>query len=922
MNNVTVVNAGCTGLQANAGTKIILRNGLIMGNGYFASGCYGLQAYGGEIDYDYSLITGNGLLPSSNIKSTSGTLTDGGHNKVEYLPHITSWQKGNVGKFNLHLSIDDGNTTDAIGTAEYLAANLALEPVMTMDTVVYPVLTKVADLVELQDDHGWEIASHTWSHFYLNNTYPFTVTSTTNTDNPLFIVDTTGKTVSLTHTAGTNNCSQPYTNTNGYNDTGTINDFITACTGKGWTISMGTFNYATATISKQMKLKALAATAGTAVPTSGTTCQALVDSTALIAAEITDSKAWFADQVVNGLDAPIYFQYPNGSQNDTIRTAVKDAGYIGAMSNATGGASFNLSSFDAYRHQYFDGPTAKGGGTDAEIDAWAIHDYVRTMSVGGVHSMSYHGTAQISNAQLARYIGKMQELGVTFETSGAIITAIRASHSTADGGITWTKTYPDLSNYHLLYNSPAIDSGVDISLTSDTEGNKIYGIPDIGSYEYQPPHTMGTDKIDIGAGARIYGDGKFRDLETTNLNTADLKITPNGGTFSETTSPIPAFLDVSINTWDNTGSHHKNWTESNAEALLNNTEHTIGDLEANKYYNLTVDSGINNLSGCSTVGSNYVCQANAQGKIAFTYIGGYSTHTFDVLEGANTDTNITSFDFASPSTTGTVNNTNHTVALTVPYGTTVTSLTPTIVLATGATISPNTGVAQDFTTPQTYTVTAQDGTTTQNYTVTVTIADNTSDPSDDTDDPTSATTTLERVKIKFNKTINKFKDTLRITEKKFKLKSQDDALSNGQVKVYKGSKLWKTISVDANGAWSKTLKLANDTSKKVKVLFYDSIGNLLGKQTAKIKVDTEKPKFTKFITPFYSIKKGDTLYWEAEDNQEIKKYKITFNGKTKNVKKARFTVPVATPNGTYSITVKAYDKAGNTASKKGWVRVR
>jgi len=82
---------------------------------------------------------------------------------------------------------------------------------------------------------------------------------------------------------------------------------------------------------------------------------------------------------------------------------------------------------------------------------------------------------------------------------------------------------------------------------------------------------------------------------------------------------------------------------------------------------------------------------------------------------------ITSFNFASPSVTGTINNTPspHTVALTVPYGTDVTNLTPTIAVSNGATVSPTSGTAENFSSPQTYTVTAQDGVTTQQYTVTV-----------------------------------------------------------------------------------------------------------------------------------------------------------------------------------------------------------
>jgi len=61
------------------------------------------------------------------------------------------------------------------------------------------------------------------------------------------------------------------------------------------------------------------------------------------------------------------------------------------------------------------------------------------------------------------------------------------------------------------------------------------------------------------------------------------------------------------------------------------------------------------------------------------------------------------------------------IALTVPYGTSVTALAPTYTVSTFATGSPVSGTSRNFATPQTYTVTAED-TTIQAYTVTVTIA--------------------------------------------------------------------------------------------------------------------------------------------------------------------------------------------------------
>lgn len=80
--------------------------------------------------------------------------------------------------------------------------------------------------------------------------------------------------------------------------------------------------------------------------------------------------------------------------------------------------------------------------------------------------------------------------------------------------------------------------------------------------------------------------------------------------------------------------------------------------------------------------------------------------------------------FTMPQQTGpaTINSSNATVHIEVSIGTALTSLTPTITVSPGATINPASGVARNFTTPQTYTVTAGNGTT-KVWTVTVTVED-------------------------------------------------------------------------------------------------------------------------------------------------------------------------------------------------------
>ena len=110
------------------------------------------------------------------------------------------------------------------------------------------------------------------------------------------------------------------------------------------------------------------------------------------------------------------------------------------------------------------------------------------------------------------------------------------------------------------------------------------------------------------------------------------------------------------------------------------------------------------------------------------YVFNAEQANFNVIAAAaSSDKAITVFDFngLTPAVVGTVDEPAKTIALTVPFGTVVTALVPTIT-HDGASVAPLSGAAQDFTAPATYTVTASD-TSTQNYIVTVTVAAASSD---------------------------------------------------------------------------------------------------------------------------------------------------------------------------------------------------
>ncbi|NMM47127.1 DUF5018 domain-containing protein [Marinigracilibium pacificum] len=105
--------------------------------------------------------------------------------------------------------------------------------------------------------------------------------------------------------------------------------------------------------------------------------------------------------------------------------------------------------------------------------------------------------------------------------------------------------------------------------------------------------------------------------------------------------------------------------------------------------------------------------------LAFALIAGFLTlQSCDDDETQSSAKDITSFVFAglNPQVDGQISGTSITAS--VFPGTDVTALVPTIAVSSGASVDPASGVAQDFTSPVTYTVKAEDGST-KSYTVTV-----------------------------------------------------------------------------------------------------------------------------------------------------------------------------------------------------------
>ncbi len=134
------------------------------------------------------------------------------------------------------------------------------------------------------------------------------------------------------------------------------------------------------------------------------------------------------------------------------------------------------------------------------------------------------------------------------------------------------------------------------------------------------------------------------------------------------------------------------------------TPQTVNDGDSGTEVSAVADPGFHFLNWDDASTDNPRTDLNVQGDIS-------ATASFEA--NLASDKNI--IDFSFPQGSGVISGTD--IAVTVPFGTNVTALVPTIVLS-GGTVSPLSGVAQDFTGPVTYTVTATDETF-QVYMVTV-----------------------------------------------------------------------------------------------------------------------------------------------------------------------------------------------------------
>lgn len=496
------------------------------------------------------------------------------------------------------------------------------------------------------------------------------------------------------------------------------------------------------------------------------------------------------------------------------------------------------------------------------------------------------------------------------------------------------------SDFHLQNISLAINAGTNVGLIADFEGNPKSGPSfDIGAYEFQDS-TAPTTSNNITAGT-------YNSVQSITLTCNDgvgvgcdkTYYTLDGSDPTIATLPI---YSGAISTPDNATTVFKWFSRDrneNSETIKSRT-YTIDTTAPNTTINSNPNSIINTNSATFTFSASetatFQCKLDSGAYATCTSPKNYTSltegsHTFYVKAidtATNEDATPASYTFSVDTEIPTIsnllpNNTTLPVTATSTNLTLTTSETATCKYsaASGTDYASMTAFNSTNSTTHSTNISSLNSGTTYNYYIKCKDQINESGEEYLTFSvaPEENKISLNSIKVKIGREINKFKDTLRLKKNKLKLKSEDDNLANGTVKIYKNNKRIDTIDINSDGSWDKILKLKDEFSGWIKTKQYDQFGTLLSTDKAKIKIDTEDPKFDSQIPEKITIgRSGQIKFTASDDNSGIDYYKVRL-GDTRDWREQNedyYQIPENVPNGTYDLFIRAYDRSGNYAEEK------
>lgn len=159
------------------------------------------------------------------------------------------------------------------------------------------------------------------------------------------------------------------------------------------------------------------------------------------------------------------------------------------------------------------------------------------------------------------------------------------------------------------------------------------------------------------------------------------------------------------------------------------------------------------------------------------------------------------------------------------------------------------------------------------------------------------------------------------------LKAINPKARNGEATLYfkgkHGPTKIKTVSIDKDGYWKTRLPKEQEGKTSYAIRYTDQAGNTTGKSSYfTIIRDFTDPLFTPALPTSLTLSKGQKIDFPAEDTLSgVLYYKVNLANERGHIvrswrkqKDSFYIVPLSIPAGRYTLSVKAFDRAGNISS--------
>ncbi len=167
-------------------------------------------------------------------------------------------------------------------------------------------------------------------------------------------------------------------------------------------------------------------------------------------------------------------------------------------------------------------------------------------------------------------------------------------------------------------------------------------------------------------------------------------------------------------------------------------------------------------------------------------------------------------------------------------------------------------------------------------------------------------------------------ESVSLKSKKIVFRGKLDSLNSGDlVRIFKDGKIIGDRKINKKKKWRFQTKQTKNTEEVYQFRYFKkgTEEEIAATSEYNLIIDGDSPRITN-LSKSVTVKRGEYITWKASDDDQIKYHQVTFQGKKYNLSESRFKVPQKARRGVSRFTVKSFDRAENSMTKKIMTRIK